>query len=255
LGKGVGMGLQINFKYNIKGWLKEINQVGSPGNDLFAMALHYEDTNNSGSSFNGNIWRMDWKNATGEPKRYEFAYDGLNRLKSAGYADGPSYNNHVGYFDGDYSYDANGNISTLLRYSNGPLVDILDYGYSSGTNQLQRVEDITHEDEGYKEGTSDYLYDNNGNMRSDHNATTIGYNFLNLPELVTYLSTNKIKYAYTSTGSKLQKIVDSPTFGDKIVDYIGPFLYEDNDLKCIFTSEGRLVIVNDGANVLWKYVY
>lgn len=223
------------------------------------MQFTYEDTNNSGSSFNGNIWRMDWKNATGDPKRYEFEYDGLNRLKSAGYSDGASFNNHTtNYFDTGYSYDKNGNLKTLMRYHASNLIDDLVYTYPSGSNQLQSISDngtTGVKGLGYKEGTSNYLYDNNGNMRSDHNATTIGYNFMNLPELVTYLVTNKIKYAYTATGTKLQKIVESPTIGDKVVDYIGPFLYEDNDLKCIFTSEGRLVKVNDGANVLWKYEY
>ena len=40
-----------------------------------------------------------------------------------------------------------------------------------------------------------------------------------------------------------------------MVDSIGPFLYEDNDLKVIFTSAGRIVKIVDGSNVLWKYEY
>jgi len=92
-------------------------------------------------------------------------------------------------------------------------------------------------------------------MTCDHNDTKFSYNFMNLPKLVTYNTYNKIKFAYTAIGAKLQKIVKTLNTSDKVVDYIGSFLYEDNDLKCIFTSEGRLVKIYDGSNVLWKYEY
>ena len=39
------------------------------------------------------------------------------------------------------------------------------------------------------------------------------------------------------------------------MDYIGPFLYEDSELKVIFTAEGRLVKLVDNGIVLWKYEY
>lgn len=61
---------------------------------------------------------------------------------------------------------------------------------------------------------------------------------------------------YDPAGMKHLKVVDGSTAtNDKRVDYSGQFLYEDNDLKCIFTSAGRIVPVNVDGSVLYKFEY
>lgn len=56
--------------------------------------------------------------------------------------------------------------------------------------------------------------------------------------------TNKgtIKYVYTATGVKLQKIMnDTAATPDKITrtDYVGLFIYQNDTLQYVATPEGR----------------
>ena len=54
--------------------------------------------------FNGNIGAMSWTSTQfPDIKLYDFAYDGLNRLKSATFV-------NAGLYNTSYTYDANGNI-------------------------------------------------------------------------------------------------------------------------------------------------
>ncbi len=251
---GSNFNQQVNYKYNIKGWVTDINDVGNIGNDLFALGLNYE----AGSGlYNGNIFQMEWlvKDANALAKRYQFTYDGLNRLKIANYADGASFNSNNDAYKTNYDYDANGNITDLTRYAAGSQIDELDYTYYSGTNKLQNVIDYATEEGGYIQGIENYTYDDNGNMDSDHNNTQITYNYLNLPQKVEKDASNYIDYAYTATGTKLRKNVVSNSNSNKKVDYSGPFLYEEEELKVIFTPAGRIVKVVDEGNVLWRYEY
>ena len=39
------------------------------------------------------------------------------------------------------------------------------------------------------------------------------------------------------------------------MDYSSPFIYENNVLKCIFTSAGRILTFTDNGNVLYKFEY
>ena len=57
-------GLQsVDYSYNIRGWLKGINDTGRLGSDLFAYDIHYQDANTPYSYvgapglalYNGNI--------------------------------------------------------------------------------------------------------------------------------------------------------------------------------------------------------
>ncbi|MFV0267100.1 MAG: DUF6443 domain-containing protein [Draconibacterium sp.] len=247
---------RVDYRYNIKGWLTNMNEVNNLGKQLFGLTLQYGD--GTGGFYNGNIRSMAWQNNGTDPKRYTFDYDRANRLKTAGYADGFGFSSHTDAFKTEYRYDANGNLDTLKRSYDGNLIDDLDYSYSSYANKLERVADKaleSYKGQGYQEGIVNYSYDLNGNMITDHRGIVFDYNFLNLPKLATYNPSSKIKYVYTAAGAKLQKRVESSTYDNKIVDYVGPFLYEDSDLKVIFTPAGRIVKIVDGSNVLWKYEY
>nr|WP_319571059.1 DUF6443 domain-containing protein [uncultured Draconibacterium sp.] len=247
---------RVDYKYNIKGWLTNMNEVNNLGKQLFGLSLQYGD--GTGGFYNGNIWKMDWQNNGTGPKRYTFDYYRTNGLKTAGYADGSGFSSNTNAFKTEYSYDGNGNIENLQRSSNGKLIDNLNYTYVSTSNKLRSVDDVAlaaYKDGGYKEGVINYSYDLNGNMITDHRGVDIDYNFLNLPKSATYNQGNYLGFVYSAGGTKLRKNVNSQTAGNKVVDYVGPFLYEDNDLKVIFTSAGRIVKIVDGSNVLWKYEY
>jgi RHS Repeat. len=51
----------------------------------------------------------------------------------------------------------------------------------------------------------EYLYDKNGNVTKDlnKNITSITYNTLNLPQMVTFSDGNTVTYGYDAAGSKL----------------------------------------------------
>ncbi|MDP2058272.1 MAG: hypothetical protein Q8J97_00930, partial [Flavobacteriaceae bacterium] len=74
----------VDYKYNIRGWLKAINDINNLGTvDLFAFKLGY----NEGTTplYNGNISLTQWKtrNTDSSLKTYNYTYDALNRIKTA----------------------------------------------------------------------------------------------------------------------------------------------------------------------------
>lgn len=239
---------KIDYKYNIKGWLTKINHPESLGDDLFAMQLDY-NSDSPGSLLNGNISSMQWVSQHfSEIKQYNFSYDANNRLTDAKFVNNDTYTSH-------YDYDFNGNITDLSRKGlyNNTVGEIDDLGYSYGnTNQLKKVTDfadIGMKDLGFNEnGVSEeqeYFYDANGNMYKDKNKgiDLITYNDLNLP---TYIGidqdqSKKINYIYTAKGGKLRKYTSDNGVTQTQIDYVGTFIYENNQLSFIQTSEGRLV--------------
>ena len=71
---------KVDFKYNIRGWLKEINDVDSNADsDLFAFKINYNEGTNP--LYNGNISETYWKSESDNVlRKYEYHYDNLNRL-------------------------------------------------------------------------------------------------------------------------------------------------------------------------------
>ncbi len=220
--------------------------------------------------FNGNISQMMWATSSaqgqaGTPAGYGFTYDGLNRLRSAAYADGIGYTANAGRYSTTYSYDDNGNIKTLTRNLDGNQVDNLGYTYYSGGNRLQAVADnvsnATYKALGYKAASGNYLYDNNGNMTYDiSKGFTLTYNSLNLPQLVSSSVTDYARYTYDAAGTKLAKTVVTNGTAENILNYrySGIFLYEGKEnltLTSIFTPEGRIVPQNNGTAMSYSYEY
>ncbi len=78
----------------------------------------------------------------------------------------------------------------------------------------------------------DYSYDVNGNLTLDKNKgiSSITYNHLNLPLVVTVTGKGTITYTYDAAGSKLKKVsVDNTIVGKtitKTTDYVGGLIYE-----------------------------
>jgi|GEM_PF-1171043 len=234
--------------YNIRGWLLGINRTyinsTSPTN-YFGFELGYDKLNTivpaayyAIPQFNGNIGGMIWKNGgDGAIRKYDFTYDAANRLMGADfnqYKGGFSKSDGLDFSVSNLGYDANGNITkmTQMGWKGGgsAAIDILTYTPVANSNRLQNVIDAASDPitalgdfrystayaatlpSGKTGATVDYSYDNNGNLISDKNKdiTSITYNFLNLPAVMTVAGTNHngtITYTYDAAGNKLAKKV------------------------------------------------
>ncbi|AWX45125.1 Mannan endo-1,4-beta-mannosidase [Flagellimonas maritima] len=273
VGKKVGGNLQtVDYEYNVRGWLKRINDHTSMGNDLFAFDINYNTADHGGTPlYNGNISETEWKTANVDNglKWYRYGYDALNRL---GHAVSNNGRYDVGSPTEPIAYDKNGNITFLKR--KGHVVENPDnaitgdfgsmdrmyYYYPAQSNKVRKVSDFANDDQGFREipGSTgdDFSYDLNGNMTSDANKgiTSITYNHLNLPVQVNFGS-NNIQYVYAANGIKLKKTVNDG--GSSIsTEYNGNFIYKtvggNNELQFIGHSEGY--ITPNGGNG-WQYVY
>lgn len=282
IGKNVGDSKEnplqkVNFSYNVRGWLKEINKVDNlqqdtDPTDLFAFKLNYNDQPGNSqirALYNGNISETFWKVASDYSLRtYGYQYDDLNRLTSAIYRKPDDAIPASGAYNESLSYDKNGNIKFLQRFggSDAPSIvfqiDDLTYGYlNDNSNRLMKVTDspLGNDNEGFKDGNKtgdDYSYDDNGNMIRDKNKniTNIVYNQLNLPKKITFGTTGTIEYIYNAAGQKLEKIVDETTPATtNTTDYLGGFQYKDNDLQFFSTAEGY--VKNDGGNLSYVFQY
>ncbi|MDR6919554.1 DUF6443 domain-containing protein [Chryseobacterium sp. 2987] len=222
----------INYQYNIRGWMTQINDPANLGNDLFGYKINYnqveglEKPNSSFSTlqvkpkYNGNIAEVAWKTRTeeNEPlKRYGYTYDGLNRLLAGFYQ--KQGNETAKEYSEVLEYDLNGNITKLKRSealqsgnTAASLIDDLKYEYTG--NKLIRVTDLQQNPSGYpylaSPGTIGYDNDNgigNGNMTShpDKGISSIQYNYLNLPKEISH-SGLTTKYTYRADGVKVKKL-------------------------------------------------
>jgi RHS repeat-associated protein len=234
--------------------------------------------------FNGNIAAIKWASWDGtenpEEKVYSYTYDPMNRITGAYYAEKNTANNNwennPGVFNvNDISYDLNGNIQSLTRYTHRELlgstdlistitkIDQLSYQYEANSpNRLSNVADTGHPTMGFKDGSkstgAEYDYDRNGNMRRDDNKgiTSIEYNDLNLPKEITFASGNRILYYYDAAGVKIRKVVEEQIEGSTATTttyYEGSLQFTEKEgypdpadnharmIDFIMTDEGRAV--------------
>ena len=251
----------IDFEYNIRGWLTKINDPININNDEFAMQLAYNDDIGLGADaqYNGNISAMIWSNSEEacDNRAYAFDYDDINRIKYANHFEGGVQTNN--YSLANVTYDQNGNIEALSRYGSADKhIDDLIYSYDN-TNQLQSVSDVASDKaEGFVDGVSEvteYTYDNNGNLRYDDNKgiLNICYNYLNLPSEIDFGAGDKIQYIYDAAGVKLVKETYRNSMLDMEVVYVGNMIYDDpsgNDYT-LLTSEGK--VSKTTAGLVYEY--
>ncbi|WP_430906181.1 DUF6443 domain-containing protein [Maribacter sp. 2-571] len=252
---------QVNYSYNVRGWLTDINDVGST-DKLFNFRMNYNNPQNGAMSlYNGNISETQWRTANVDDsslKYYTYSYDALNRITdAAGNMTGNRYD------ISDVSYDKNGNIQKLKRngHTNNSatafgLMDDLSYTYTG--NQLQSVMD-SGASTGFIDGNPsgyDYVYDQNGNMIRDDNKgiRSIKYNHLNLPRIMD-LGEGDIHYAYTADGTKLQKYVfrDGEPLPPDWTDYAGNYIYKNGVLQFFRHSEGYVSVANGNYEYVYNY--
>ena len=247
---------KLTYAYNVRGWLTGISGT------KFTQNLYY-NTGNGTARYNGSISSMTWKAGNESTVRgYKFTYDGLDRLLNATYGETAGINANTDRFSENVTaYDKNGNIKTLQRYgqtaaSGYGLIDNLTFTLAG--NLLNRVDDAAAASAygggfEFKDGVkqaNEYTYDSNGNLTKDLNKgiSTITYNVLNLPNMVTFSDGSTIAYTYGADGTKL-KTVHKTGSTTTTTDYCGNVVYENGVQKLLLTEEGY-VTLSDG-----KYHY
>ena len=275
------VGLQkVDYRYNIRGWLKSINDVdnlsqgGSP-TDLFAFKLNYNQVENAlnytgKALYNGNISETYWRTSSDNVKRkYGYFYDELNRLKDAVYQKPNATVPVTNSYNESLTYDKNGNVKRLFR--NGEYddagyfleIDKLKYIYhDTDKNKLIQVIDEVPNPNGFKDSANnevdDYKYDDFGNMESDANKgiTRISYNHLNLPIEITFAETKHIRYLYNATGQKISKTVTDGSVVT-ITEYLDGYQYikpgADNYKLHFFPHAEGYVNTIGGNNYVFNY--
>ena len=240
---------KLTYAYNVRGWLTGIS--GSK----FTQNLYYNNGNGT-AKYNGSISSMTWKAGNESTIRgYKFTYDGLSRLMNATYGETAGINTNTDRFSENVTaYDKNGNIKTLQRYgqtaaSSYGLIDNLTF--TLGGNQLNRVDDAAAASAygggfEFKDGVkqaNEYTYDSNGNLTKDLNKgiSTITYNVLNLPNMVTFSDGSTIAYTYGADGTKL-KTVHKTGSTTTTTDYCGNVVYENGVQKLLLTDEGYVTL-------------
>lgn len=263
--------VSIGYGYDMHGWL---TSVTSP--KKFTQTLRYA-TRSDGTHgcLDGNICEMNWSadgptlknpnNPLGISRRYSYYYDNIDRLVEAKYSEtkvrespvNVTFENTPNYST-TYSYDLNGNITSLTRkgiyekyhlsaseYWSYATVDSLAYTldgnrvtsinddalcYNPAYNGAFDFPDNTYSDD-------EYTYDANGNMTSDSNKdiTGIEYNYLNLPACITFADGHVTEYIYDALGTKRRAIYK--------VQPEALFAPVENSLESI-TTAGQLVVVS-----------
>ena len=212
--------------------------------NYFGFDLGYDKGNilDNGSSigaygapvFNGNVAGTVWKSrGDNQIRKYDYGYDVPGRLVSADFNQkGSSQFDKTAGLDFSVSniqYDPNGNLLSMTQkgwiLGGSQSIDDLHYHYINGngnSNRLVYMEDNSpynasnpnsmigdlHYSGTKTTASTDYGYDANGNITSDANRkiSSITYNNLNLPQLVTIPGRGTIQYIYDGAGNKLRKV-------------------------------------------------
>ena len=239
---------KVDYKYNVRGWLTDINDVqnlsvGSDPLDLFSFKISFNKVDSSDyistPLYNGNISETHWKTSTDNIlRKYTYDYDSMHRLKNAVYTLPDVVLPVVNSYDESLKYDKNGNIKALKRNGNldavNPAVTIDDlvYDYEANSNKLIKVTDNpSTATSGFLDGANlanEYFYDSTqGNLIVDKNKgiQSITYNHLNLPTKIIFSSGNYIDYLYTASGTKVAKTVKEGSIITN-TDYLDGFQYK-----------------------------
>jgi RHS repeat-associated protein len=223
------------------------------------------------AQYNGNIAGAIWKSANDlRLRKYDYTYDAASRLTAATfkqYTNAAFMSTYVDFSASGLSYDANGNIMGMSQMGLVPgasapgLIDQLIYTYFPGSNRLQQVVDNSPNNQStsklgdfhYAPGvvsktpgsSTDYGYDANDNVNSDANKqiTSIVYNYLNLPSVIT-TAKGTITYTYDATGKKLQKYVtDGATGTITNTVYVDGSVLQNDVLQFLPQEEGRIRLI------------
>ena len=258
----------VDYYYTLQGWIKGVNLQGDhdaeTGNltqhyvskDAFGYALHYYKTDqtqdyksifgnfewNSTNTtvyknlYNGNIAAMSTTLKTAGEQTMFYKYDQLNRIKTA-------VSSQNTYQTG-YSYDANGNILSLLRKDhNNATIDNLTYTYNTTqNNRLNKLKDNSGNNTGFTSSPTpfSYQYDNIGNLIEDEEKEIdeITWTVYGKVQSVEKNDGTMISYKYDATGNRIYKKVNTENYGVNcnllIIKYLCS-MFEKN--KILFLSK------------------
>ena len=206
----------VSYGYNVRGWLTGITAKA------FTEELHYAGAEvNPEPCYNGNVSGMLWTNANyGAVRGYRYAYDGLNRLTSAVYGEGPGLADKANRYDEEVlAYSANGAVERLQRRGrkqNQVYGKIDNLNIELDGNRVIRVEDdalpIVYK--GALDFTDDpgdgveYTYDGEGALTGDKNRgiAKIDYDACGCPRRVQYMDGGVTEYVYSAAGVKLRAV-------------------------------------------------
>ena len=93
-------------------------------------------------------------------------------------------------------------------------------------------------------------------MTADRNKgiTNITYNYLNLPQVITFTSNRIITFIYDASGAKLRKIInDNGTMTN--YDYVNGVEYTNSVLKRIAHTEGAVIVTTVGTTTTGTHEY
>lgn len=236
----------LDYVYTLGGQLKSINhpsleETKDPGgdkNDVFGLTLDYyagdylrtgrniTTSPTVGADYNGNIKAARWANkgvladvsgTSVNQKGYLYNYNRNNWLTEATFGNAnsttavisPAANLALG--ERGLSYDANGNIKTLVRTNeSGTVADNLTYKYTNtGKNQLNSVSDaVTTTDAADIENQApgNYQYDAIGQMiRNNAEDTDYTYNTQGLVTQVKKGTQLTVTFSYNERGQRVKK--------------------------------------------------
>ena len=212
--------LKSGFTYNLRSWLTGISGT------LFSEVLRYQD--GPAPQWGGMLSEMEWRSgADGFFRKYSFVYDGLSRLMSAEYGG----DEVAGAFSESYTYDRNGNLTSLHRHGlnahGAEKATLVSVSPSYSGNRLSAIGDAV------------FSYDAKGRQTASSYGGNSGtsYNVLDLPLRMTLPGGISIDYAYSADGRKLMEKV-SGVSAAVTRDYCGTLLYEGGALKKIFFGGG-----------------
>lgn len=236
----------MDYVYTLGGMLKSINHPsltaakdpGGDSNDVFGITLDYYSGDYirpgkpqfesapsvagiNQDQYNGNIKAIRWANkqldSSGTaPKAYAYKYNTNSWLNSAYFGNYNNLTNTISansqFFEGNITYDANGNIKTLQRKNNASvLFDNFTYNYTSGKNQLARVADTAGsatmtDDIDNQTATNNYMYNQIGQLTQNvSEGLTYFYNVQGLTTEVRKAGLPVVKFYYNERGERIKK--------------------------------------------------
>ncbi len=242
----------LSQRYNERGWLTSLTA------NLFQMQLDYVQSSIPSYSpqWNGNISAITWTHLSEPGKAYRFSYDRLSRLTNAESFSLPTPSTYTldnTIREGNISYDANGNILTLLRNQAGIAADNLSYRYEG--NRLRSVVDASTDntenyfkDNGQPLTNNDYTYDECGRLTTDANKgiTSVTYNNNSLPIRIEKSAAQFYQMTYDEAGTLRRKVVTNGAVVNT-TDYVAGFQYENGVLDFIPQPEGFVKSNPDGS--------
>ncbi len=154
----------VDYKYNARGWLTDINTVdgvttsGTGSGDHYCVQLRYDNGGvNDGGWYNGNIAKYTAKvSPTGTywSLTQKFDYDGLDRLTTDS-----CFGGYPSYGMTSIAYDLNGNVDSVMKPGM-----VYDYQYYPQSNRVKQVTNLYA-------GTDNFRYTPSGSMDSIKNQS------------------------------------------------------------------------------------